>query len=306
MLSTTPITAPARLLAAAGAASPARTLIVGADHPVALESARRATEAGLIEPVLIGGAERVAVLAEEAGWDIAPFRLIDATGDAALADAAALAAADPAVRIVMKGQIHTDALMGALLRKEAGIRTGKRLSHIFHMTVPGSDDPFLISDAALNVAPDAKTLQAIAENMVTLCHRISIARPRLAALSATEEALPQMPSSLAAAELTDWARTQGFEAEIAGPLAFDNAVSPEAAAIKGLSGHPVAGQAHGVIVPTIEVGNALFKMMAFFMSACAAGVVMGGRIPIVITSRADPPAARLASTALARLVAETG
>ncbi|MBY8975299.1 phosphate acetyltransferase [Rhodobacteraceae bacterium NNCM2] len=300
MLSTQPVETPAALMSAAGRPE-TRTLVVGADHPVALESARQAAEAGLIEPVLIGNRAEISRLAEATGWDIGAITLIDATGDAALADAAAIAAADPGLGIVMKGQVHTDALMGAMLRREAGIRIGKRLSHIFHMTLPGEDRPFLISDAALNVAPDFKTMQAITENMVTLAHKVGLAHPRLALLSATEEPLPQMPSSVAAREVADWAAGAGFKASIAGPLAFDNAVSPEAAAIKGLSGHPVAGQADGVIVPTIEVGNALFKMMVFFMGACAAGVVMGGRIPIVITSRADPPAARLASTALATL-----
>ncbi|MEM9044908.1 MAG: phosphate acyltransferase [Pseudomonadota bacterium] len=304
MLSTVPIRAPKRLMQMASKAPRAVTLIVGADHPVALESAYQATRVGLIEPVLIGNSTKLSELAEAANWDIKPFQQIDATGDSALADAAALAAADLAVKIVMKGQVHTDALMGALLRKEAGIRIGKRLSHIFHMTLPDKDDPFLISDAALNVAPDMKTLQAIAENMVTLADRIGIADPRLAVLSATEETLPQMPSSLIAAELTEWARKAALPAQIAGPLAFDNAVSPAAAEIKGLSNHPVAGRSQGVIVPSIEVGNALFKMMVYFMSACAAGVVMGGRIPIIVTSRADPPEARLASAALASLVVD--
>ncbi|MEM1275522.1 MAG: phosphate acyltransferase [Pseudomonadota bacterium] len=304
MLSSKPVEAPHSLMAKAAGAPIRLALIVGADHPVALESARQATEAGLIEPVLIGSSGEVRHLAEETEWDIGAFRLIDASGDAALGDAAAGSAADPAVKIVMKGQVHTDALMAALLRKEAGIRIGKRLSHIFHMTLPGNDTPFLISDGALNVAPDAKTFQAIAENMTVLASKIGLSDPRFAALSATEEILPQMPSSLAAAALSDWASHTELPAAIAGPLAFDNAVSPEAAAIKGLSEHPVAGRADGVIVPSIETGNALFKMMVFFMSACAAGVVIGGRIPIIITSRADPPAARLASTALASLVAE--
>ncbi len=302
MLSKTPVEAPASLIKAAAGGPAALTLVVGADHPVALESARQAATAGLIEPILIGDPQRIAALADAAGWDIAGLKVLPAAGDAALADAAAGAAADPALRIVMKGQVHTDALMGAMLRREAGIRVGNRLSHVFHMTTPDSPRPFLISDGALNVAPDFKTMQAIVTNMVTLCHKIGMAHPRLALLSATEETLPQMPSSLAAREVADWAATAGLGAEVEGPLAFDNAVSPEAAAIKGLSANPVAGQADGVIVPSIEVGNAVFKMMAYFMGACAAGVVMGGRIPIVITSRADPPAARLASAALATLV----
>lgn len=304
MLSTRPVTAPSSLLEMAAGRPPARTLVVGADHTVALESARQATESGLIEPILLGKPSRIADLAEESGWDISPFQQIGASGDQALADAATHAAGDPALKAVMKGQIHTDALMGAMLRREAGIRVGRRLSHIFHMTVPDVPDPFLISDAALNLAPDLKTFQAIAENMVTLSHRVGIERPRLAVLSATEEPLAQMPSSLMARNVADWAAAAGFGAEIAGPLAFDNAVSPAAAAIKGLADHPVAGRADGVIVPTIEVGNALFKMMVYFMGACAAGIVMGGRIPIILTSRADPPEARLASAALAAVAAD--
>ncbi|MEL6478432.1 MAG: phosphate acyltransferase [Pseudomonadota bacterium] len=301
MLSTTPVTAPAALLARAQGRPRVRALIVGADHPVAMESARLGTDAGLIEPVLIGALPRMAELAENSGWDIAAFTQIDASGDAALADAAAVLAPDPAIQMVMKGQIHTDALMAALLRREAGIRIGKRLSHIFHMTV-GESAPLLISDGALNVAPDMKTLQAIAENLVTLSGMIGLEAPKIACLSASEEVLPQMPSSVAAGDLASWANAQGWPAAFHGPLAFDNAVSPEAAALKRLSG-PVAGQADALLVPSIEVGNALFKMMVYFMGACAAGVVMGGRIPIVITSRADPPEARLASAALAALVA---
>ncbi|MEM7668939.1 MAG: phosphate acyltransferase, partial [Pseudomonadota bacterium] len=257
MLSTRPVKAPAALLDKAAGRPPALTLVVGADHAVAFESAKQATDAGLIEPVLIGDPIRIAKLSEERDWDVSAFRKIDASGDQALADAATHAAGDPALKAVMKGQIHTDALMGAMLRRESGIRTGRRLSHIFHMSVPDDERAFLISDAALNVAPDLKTFQAITENMVTLGHALGMERPRFALLSATEEPLPQMPSSLMARSVADWASGADLGAEIAGPLAFDNAVSPEAAAIKGLADHPVAGQADGVIVPTIEVGNAL-------------------------------------------------
>ncbi len=301
VLSSSPIEVPAALMSRATGRAPARTLIAGADTAVALESAKAATEAGLIDPVLIGDPGKIRQGAVEIGWDVSPFDVIEGIGDAGIADAAAVAVADPAVQIVMKGHVHTDALMAAMLRKEAGVRIGRRLSHVFHMTVPGSDRPLLISDGALNVAPNDKTLQAIVENLVGLSHAIGLERPRIAVLSATEERVETMPSSVQAGALVDWARTQDFAADIEGPFAFDNAVSPNAAEIKGLTGNPVAGQADSVIVPTIEVGNALFKMMVYFMSACAAGVVIGGRVPIVITSRADPPVARLASTALATL-----
>lgn len=303
MLSTTPIEAPEALLARAKGGDPARTLIVGTDTVTALESARAAADAGLIAPVLIGDREKTTEAADELGWDISALELIQAAGEADLSDAAAQAVADPAVKIVMKGQIHTDALMAAMLRKEAGIRTGGRMSHVFHMTVPGSDKPLLISDGALNVAPNEKTRQAILANLVAVCHAIGIERPRIAILSATETPMESMPTSLDAASLRDWAATEGFDADIDGPFAFDNAISPEAVRIKGMSGRPVAGQADALVVPNIETGNALFKMLVYFRSACAAGVVVGGRVPIIITSRADPPASRLASAALAVLTA---
>ena len=301
MLSSKPVEAPEALLSRAKGRAPARTLIAGADTSIALESAKAATDAGLIEPVLIGDLAKIRLEAERLDWDINDFDLLEGLGDAGIADATARAVASPAVEIVMKGHVHTDALMGALLRKDAGVRTGRRLSHIFHMTVPGSDKPLLISDGALNVAPNEKTRQAILENLVAVSHAIGLTRPKIAVLSATEERVESMPTSLDAGALVDWSRDQGIEAEIEGPFAFDNAVSPEAAAIKGLGDSPVAGQADAVLVPAIETGNALFKMMVYFQSACAAGVVVGGRVPIIITSRADPPVARLASAALASL-----
>lgn len=303
MLCTTPILAPQALLARAAGRPAARTLVVGADAEVALASAKAATEAGLIEPVLIGDPAGLDAAATAIGWDIAPYQRIAASGDAGLGDAAAIAVADPSVRIVMKGQIHTDALMGAMLRKEAGVRTGQRMSHVFHMTVPGSDRALLITDGALNVAPNEKTRQAILTNLVALCQAIGIARPKIAILSATEEPMESMPTSLDAAALRDWAAGEGFDADVDGPFAFDNAVSPAAVALKGMTGRPVAGAADALLVPNIETGNALFKMMVYFMGACAAGVVVGGRVPIIITSRADPAEARLASAALATLAA---
>ncbi len=304
MLSDLPIEAPKALLDRAKGHPPALTLVVGADTEVALESARTATEAGLIDPVLIGAPGAMAASAEALGWDIGGFRQIAAPGEAALADAAAQAVADTSIQIVMKGGIHTDALMGAMLRKEAGVRTGGRMSHVFHMTVPGEDKPLLITDGALNVAPNEKTRQAILTNLVALCHGIGIARPKIALLSATETPMDSMPTRLEAAALKDWALGQDLEAEIDGPFAFDNAVSPAAVALKGMTGRPVAGDADALLVPAIETGNALFKMMVYFMGACAAGVVVGGRVPIIITSRADPPEARLASTALAALATD--
>ena len=303
MLSDLPIEAPQALLDRAKGRPPARTLVVGADTPTALESAKIATDHGLIHPVLIGDQAGMSDASARIGWDLATCECIHASGEQALAEAAVAAVADPAVQVVMKGQIHTDALMAAMLREEAGGRTGTRMSHIFHMTVPARDRALLITDGALNVAPDEKTRKAILSNLVGLCHAIGLDRPKIALLSATEAPMPSMPSSQDMAALKDWADGENFNAEIDGPLAFDNAVSPEAVAIKGMTGRPVAGNADALLVPNIEAGNALFKMMVYFQSACAAGVVVGGRVPIIITSRADPPAARLASAALAVLAA---
>lgn len=301
MLSTLPVEAPKALLQRAKGAPAARTLVVGAHTEVALQSAKAAVDAGLITPVLIGPQSEIQAAAAHLSWSLHGIDIIDAAGEDGLADAAARAVADPDIKIVMKGQIHTDALMAAMLRKEANVRTGGRMSHVFHMTVPGDDKALLISDGALNVAPNEKTRQAILTNLVSLCAKIGLDRPKIALLSATEAPMPSMPTSQDAADLSDWAAHQGFAAEIDGPFALDNAISPQACKIKGMTGRSVAGQADAVLVPNIETGNGLFKALVYFRSACAAGVVVGGRVPIIITSRADPPEARLASAALALL-----
>ncbi|HSG94486.1 MAG TPA: phosphate acyltransferase, partial [Afifellaceae bacterium] len=179
---------------------------------------------------------------------------------------------------------------------------GRRLTHAFHMSVAGFERALIIADAALNVAPDIRTKQAIIENSIGFARAAGVSEPNVALLSASETVSERVPSSAEAAELTQWAGAHLRGAQVFGPLAFDNIVSREAALIKGID-HPVAGDADIVIVPNIECGNALFKMMVYFMSACAGGLVLGGRIPVMLTSRADPPAARLASAALAVLVA---
>lgn len=304
MLSDRPIQAPLSLMNRVQGRAAVPALIVGTDTSVALESARLAADHGLIEPVLIGDPAKTAAAAEQIGWDIKALTLIPAIGEDALAHAATTAVADPAMRIVMKGQIHTDALMGAMLKRDAGVRTSQRMSHVFHMSVPEHERALLITDGALNVAPDLRTRQSILTNLVGLCHAIGLARPKIALLSATESPMPSMPTSLDAAALAEWARTQGFTADIDGPFAFDNAVSPAAVALKGMTGRPVAGDADALLVPAIETGNALFKIMVYFMSACAAGIVMGAKVPAILTSRADPPEARLASAAIAAILAQ--
>ncbi len=287
------------LLERAAGGAPLRTVISGAGSQSALEGARIATGAGLIEPIFVGETDRIRELAASQDWDIAGFDLIDMHGDQAIAAATARQAVDPAVGAIMKGHVHTDALMAALLDRDTGIRTEQRMTHAFLMTALGLR-PFILSDAALNILPDIKTKQAVVENSVQLARAIGIDRPNVALLSATESVLAHMPSSVDAAELTKWASNAVPDARVFGPLALDNIVSANSARDKGID-HPVAGDADVIIVPNIECGNALFKAMVHYLGVCGAGLVLGGRIPVMLTSRTDPPAARLASAALAVL-----
>jgi phosphate acetyltransferase len=205
------------------------------------------------------------------------------------------------VQALMKGQLHTDTIMKAVVARNAGLRTDRRISHVFHMTVPGSDKALMITDGAVNVAPDERTLMSIVMNAVDLAHALGYARPKVAMLSGSESVIDGMPSTLLARKIAERAQAGEIEAaDVDGPFAFDNAVSPEAAKLKGIGG-AVAGQADILAVPNIEMGNGLFKMLVYFRSALAAGVVLGARVPIVLTSRADPPEARLAASAIAQI-----
>ncbi|MGI9382577.1 MAG: bifunctional enoyl-CoA hydratase/phosphate acetyltransferase [Methyloligellaceae bacterium] len=301
MLSTVPVERPRRLLEAVDGLPALRTAVVNATSGLVLESARDAADANIIEPVMFGDADEIRRLADEIGWDIGGLRIVDAAGEHEAAALAAAAAGAGDVDALMKGHVHTDVFMSAALKREAGLRMGHRLSHVFHMTVPGHDEPLLITDGALNTHPDVETKKAIVTNGVDLAHALEIEVPHVALLSATEEPSEHLPSSLHAAELADWAKTNVGRAEVHGPLAFDLTVSAEAARIKGID-HPVAGNADIIVVPDIVSGNALFKMMVYFRSACAAGVVLGAKVPILLTSRADPPEARLASAAIAAVI----
>ena len=302
MLSEQNIECPAGLLTRAQALPASRAAIAGADSSLALRSVRLAVDAGLVLPILVGEPDVIRRHADALDWDVAGFEIIAASGDAeAAAGAAAIAGAGDA-DLLVKGHVHTDAFMLAILKREAGLRTGRRLTHVFHMTLPGHERALMIADAAVNVAPPFETRQQILANAVRVARALGVEEPHVAVLSGTEEVTKRMPSSVEAAELAAWATDALPEARVHGPLAFDNAVSGEAARIKGIE-HPVAGNADILIVPSIEAGNALYKMMVYFMGACAAGVVMGAKVPAVLTSRADPPAARLASIALAAVLA---
>lgn len=294
-----PICPPALLERASGRGR-AITAIVGAGHPLALESARQAFDNGLIEPVFVGERRAIEESAAASGWDISSFRLKEAVGEESVAAAGAALAASGEVQMVMKGLIHSDTFMRPLLDKHMGIRATARLSHVFHMSLPGEQKSLLLTDCALNVAPTVMTRVAIVENAATLARRLGTDRPRVALLAASESVSDAMPITGECKEIVDYFKQRSENRppmEIDGPLAFDNVVSEESARLKGISS-AVAGHADIIVVPTIETGNALFKMMVYFMGACAAGLVLGGKVPILLTSRADPAAARLASAAL--------
>ncbi len=301
MLSTLPFKVPEDVLKKAQNLPSSRMAIAGADHDVAVDSALECRNAGLIEPVLIGNERKITTLLTTRNIEPSEFQIIDAGDEKKCAEIAVRLANDGKVSSLMKGQIHTDALLRAVLNKEFGLTTGTRLSHVFHMTVPGFDKALLITDAAINIAPDIATKLHITRNAIKIAHCLGLGHPKVAMLSASESVLNAMPSSGQAAEVVVRAEAEIEGATIGGPFAFDNAVSPEAAALKGIT-HPVAGNADILVVPNIETGNALFKMMVYFNSACAAGVVMGAKVPIVLTSRADPPQARITAAAIATII----
>jgi len=303
MLSTKPFEVPPYLLEKINGLNRTNMVVAGADNQVALESARQATEAGLINPILVGDRDEIRDIAKMMDWDVAQYRIEHAADERDAAIRAVAIAKAGEAEALMKGHVHTDALMAAVVNRAEGLRTGRRLSHVFHMTVPGSDRVLMITDGAVNVAPNADTKIDIINNAVQLSCALGQVQPKVALLSGTESPIKAMPSSILADEVARRAQAgEVMGAIVDGPFAFDNAISPEAAKLKGIDS-PVAGQADILVTPNIEMGNGLFKMMVYFMSALAAGVVMGAKIPIVLTSRADPTEARFAATAIAAIAA---
>ncbi|MGC6453951.1 MAG: phosphate acyltransferase [Candidatus Puniceispirillaceae bacterium] len=299
---------PPDFLALATASSPRPIAFVRAIGAPLLETARDAVALGLARPLLFGEEDRMRADAAAIGWDLAGAELIDTDGEQGAIDAAVAAVQDGSARGLIKGQLHTDVFMGKIVRRTSGIRTDKRLVHIFAMIPPGGGKPLLISDAAVNIAPDVGTRTEAALAMAALLRRMGTAHPRIAVLSATESQLEAMPSSIEAAEIATAAGAADPHAAYAGPLSFDLAMSPGSAAIKGVSPDShvgaVAGQADALVVPDIVSGNVLFKALAYCAGGLAAGVVIGGSVPIMLTSRSDPPAARLASLALAAIAGQ--
>ena len=298
MLSNKEIVCPNNLLDVAHKKKGVKAAIVNAGMPLPMLSVQDAVKENLIEPIFIGNKEKIQKCAEDLKWDISKYEIIEETVENNTASIAATLASEDKVKIIVKGHIHTDILMKEVLKRKYNLMGKTRLSHIWHMTIEKDDVPLIITDGALNVLPNIKTKMHILKNVINFSHRIGIARPKVSILSATEEVIESVPSSLEAAELTKLAEKENLNADVFGPLAFDNSISKKSASIKGIK-NSVAGEADVLLVPSVEAGNALVKMMIYFMGACAAGVVIGGKVPVVITSRSDEAPARLASIAAA-------
>ncbi len=298
MLSNKEIICPNNLLDFAHKKKGIKVAIVNSGKPLPMLSAQDAVNENLIDPIFIGDKKEILKCAEDIKWDISEYEIIDEPIENNTAKVAAKLASEEKIKIIVKGHIHTDILMKEVLKREYNLLGKKRLSHIWHMTINKDDKPLIITDGALNVQPNVKTKMHILKNVVNFSKRIGILRPKVAILSATEEVLESVPSSIDAAELTKLVEKENLDADVFGPLAFDNSISKKSAAIKGIK-NIVAGEADVLLVPSVETGNSLVKMMIYFMGACAAGVVVGGKVPVVITSRSDEAQARLASIAAA-------
>jgi len=291
------------LIARARALGPIPAAVVYPCSRDALAGAMQAYAAGLIIPILIGPRARITDIAAAENIDLGPCEIEDVAEPAAAAQRAAAMVGEGRVEALMKGSLHTDELMSVIVSRAAGLRTARRLSHVFVMDVPGHDKLLLITDAAVNIAPDLKVKADIVRNAIDAAHAIGIAEPRIALLSAVETVNPDIPSTVDAAALREMAQRGEISGGILdGPLAFDNAISAEAARIKGISS-PVSGQVDILVVPALEAGNILYKSLVYLGAAVAAGVVLGARVPVILTSRADSPESRTASAAVACLIA---
>ena len=298
MLSNKEIICPNNLLNVANKKKGATVGIVNAGKPLPMHSVMDAVNENLVIPLFIGNENEIKKCAEDLKWDISKYTIIHEPDENKTAKVAAQLASKNEIKIIVKGHIHTDILMKEVLKREYNLLGKTRLSHIWHMTLEKEDRPLIITDGALNVLPNLNTKMHILKNVINFSNRIGIDRPKVAVLSATEEVLDSVQSSLDAKEITEQAKKENLNADVFGPLAFDNSVSKKSAAIKKIENN-VSGSADILLVPNVESGNALVKMMVYFMGACAAGVVLGGKAPVVITSRSDEAESRLASIAAA-------
>jgi len=291
------------LIYACHALAPVRTAVAHPCDETSLRGAVEAAEAKIIKPVLVGPQARIRQLAASLNLDIAPLQIVDTPFSHASAAKAVEIVRAGEVDALMKGSLHTDELMAAVVNKDTGIRTARRISHVFIMDVPTYAKPLFITDAAVNIFPSLEDKVDIVQNAIDLAHALRIERPKVAILSAVETITSKIPSTIEAAALCKMAeRGQITGAVLEGPLALDNAINREAASIKHISS-PVAGDADILLVPDLEAGNMLAKELSFLADADAAGIVLGARVPIILTSRADNVRTRMASCAVAALYA---
>jgi phosphate acetyltransferase len=296
MLSNKKIICPNNLINLAKKKGAIDAAIVNAGEIFPMESVHKAVHHNLINPIFIGNESEIQKYAEKLKWNISKYKIIDEKDENSTAPIAAKLASEDKVKIIVKGHIHTDVLMKAVLKRDLNLIGKKRLSHVWHMTLDKDDKPFIITDGVVNVLPKLEVKMHILRNAVNFANKIGISRPKVSVLSATEEVLNSVPSSIEANLITKKAKEENINADVFGPLAFDNSVSKKSAAIKKIK-NDVAGNTDVLLVPNVEAGNALVKMMIYFMGACAAGVVLGGKAPVVITSRSDEAEARFASIA---------
>jgi phosphate acetyltransferase len=293
-----------RLIARCKALEPVPCAVAHPCDESSLRGAVEAAQAGLIAPILVGPRARIEALAKQHRLDIARLQIVDAVHSEDSARAAVALVREGKAEALMKGSLHTDELMGAVVKRDTGLRTARRISHCFVMDVPNHPDALIITDAAVNIAPTLKDKVHIVQNAIDLAHALGEKDVRVAILSAMETVNPDVPSTLEAAALCKMAdRGQITGAVLDGPFALDNAISPEAAKVKKIES-PVAGRANVLVVPDLEAGNMLAKSLTFLAGADAAGIVLGARVPIILTSRADSLSTRLASCAVAALVAD--
>jgi len=298
MLSNKKIICPNNLINVAKKKGVIDAAIVNAGEIFPMESVHKAVQHNLINPTFIGNETEIKKHAKKLNWDISKYKIINENNENNTAPIAAKLASEDKVKIIVKGHIHTDVLMKAVLKRDLNLIGKKRLSHVWHMTLDKEDKPFIITDGVVNVLPKLEVKMHILKNAVDFANKIGIPRPKVSVLSATEEILDSVPSSIDANIITKRAKKENINADVFGPLAFDNSVSKKSAAIKKIK-NDVSGNTDILLVPNVETGNALVKMMIYFMGACAAGVVLGGKAPVVITSRSDESEARLASIAAA-------
>ena|SRR5690349_2909468 len=294
-----------RLVAATKSLQPLKTAVAHPCDESSLRGALEAAEAGMIIPILVGPSAKILSVAKSLDLNLQDIEIVDAPHSQAAAEKAVEIVRTGAADLLMKGSLHSDEILAAVAKRDTGLRTGRRISHVFVMDVPTHPQTLFITDAAVNIAPDLLAKRDIVQNAIDLYAGLGLGTPKVAILSAVETVNPNIPSTIEAAALCKMAdRGQITGGELDGPLAFDNAISPEAARVKGIKS-AVAGFAQILVVPDLEAGNMLAKNLSFLSRADAAGIVLGARVPVILTSRADNVRTRLASCAVATLFAHS-